>query len=780
HKSYSTITIAGLAVGMACCMVLILFVRHELSYDRHHQYAEQIYRMHTRSVIFGRELLWAYTQQAFPRVLKEEYPEVLYASPLYRSSNVELRIDEEIVKERDFYWANQDILDIFTFDILRGNKAELLQHPNSVIITEEVAQKYFRGVDPIDQTFYMDTTAYHVTGVMRAQPATSHFHPRFIASFNTFPQDPEPEWFGFNTRTYFRLREGVSGEAFAAKMPDFIERHFGARAREFGYQYEYIPQPLLGIHLHSNVRGELEPNGNIVHVYIMTIIAALILFIACINFMNLATARASRRAREIGIRKVLGAYRQRLVLQFLGESLLIAGMAFLLALGLVELILPYFNQLAGRMIAFDLINNFPLVLAFLAVALSVGIGAGLYPAFYLTRFTPVDVLKGETNPRGSAAFIRKSLVVSQFSVSIGLIVGAFVILQQLNYLRSKDLGFAKDNVIIVPLKTNKARDRFEVLENALRSNPKIVSISGANEYPGREFRTWNHWVEGFSDEAGISMDAGSVHFGFFETLQIPVIAGRAFSKKVASDLQNTVMINATAARMLGFEHSAVGRKLFRAGPSDTSRSGRQIIGVFQDFNAWSLRQGIKPMILYPRARVSNLIVRMKATDTEETLKFVEEKFREVNPAATFEFRFLDEILAANYRSEKNLSMIINIFTILAILIACMGLLGLISFTVEQKTKEIGIRKVLGASVASVMFLLSKDFVKLVLLANLLAWPVAWWAMDKWLQNFAYRVSIEWWVFALAGGLALLIALVTVSTQAVRAALENPVENLRYE
>jgi len=783
HKAYSFINIAGLALGMACCMVLILFIQHEFSYDRHHQHAEQIYRMNTRSVIFGREILWTYTQNAFARTLKQDYPEVLHASRFGRSQNVNLRLNENIVKETNFYWADQDILDIFTFDILRGNKAELLKNPESVIITDEIAQKYFREVNPIGQIFYMDTTAYHVTGVMKAQPATSHFHANFIASYNTFPENSQPEWFSFGTRTYFRLQEGVSGKAFAAKLPGFIERHFGARAREFGYQYEYIPQSLLGIHLHSNIRGELEPNGNIVYVYIMGIIAAFILFIACINFMNLYTARAGRRAREVGMRKVLGAYKARLVSQFLGESLLIATIAFLLAFGALELILPYFNQLAGRTITLDFADNPLIALAFLSVALIAGLGAGLYPAFYLTRFTPTEVLKGETNPRGTAALIRKGLVVAQFAISISLIIGALIIVDQLQFLRTKDLGFTQDPVVIVPLNTRETTDNYEAFKNALSSQPNIVSVTGGNNYPGSGHMTWDHWAEGYGDDEGISIDAGYVNFGYFETLQIPIVEGRAFSPEFSTDLEQAVMINTTAAKMLGFTGSPIDKEMFTSAPSDTSRTGRVIIGVFQDYNAWSLRETIKPLILYPRystGGTNNLIARVSAANLSATLNFIEQKFHEVNPNAPYEFRFMDEVLAEYYRSEQNLSAIINSFTILAIVIACLGLLGLISFTAEQKTKEIGVRKVLGASITGIVALLSKEFLKLVVLANLIAWPTAYFAMNKWLQDFAYRVEVSWWLFVLAGGLALLIALLTVNTQAIKAALANPVEALRYE
>jgi len=783
HKAYSFINIAGLAIGMACCMALILFIQHEFSYDRHHQHAGQIYRMHTRSVIFGREILWTYTQEAFARILKEDYPEVLYASRFDRSRNVTLRINEEAVNETNFYWADQDILDIFTFDILRGNKAELLKNPGSVIITDEIAQKYFRDANPIGQIFYMDTTAYHVTGVMKAQPATSHFHANFIASYNTFPEDPQPNWFSFGIRTYFRLQEGVSEEAFAAKLPGFIERHFGARAREFGYQYEYIPQPLLGIHLHSNIRGELEPNGNIVYVYIMGIIAAFILLIACINFMNLSTARAGRRAREVGMRKVLGAYKRLLVSQFLGESLLIATIAFLLAFGALEVILPYFNQLAGRTITLSFADNPLVALAFLVVALTAGLGAGLYPAFYLTRFTPTEVLKGETNPRGTAAFIRKGLVVTQFAISISLIIGALIIVDQLQFLRTKDLGFTQDPVVIVPLNTRETTDNYEAFKNALRSHPDIVSVAGGNNYPGSGHMTWDHWAEGYGDDEGISIDAGYVNFGYFETLQIPISEGRAFSPEFSTDLEQAVMINTTAAKMLGFEGSPVGKKMFTSGPSDTSRTGCVIVGVFQDYNAWSLRETIKPLILYPRystGGTNNLIARVSAANFSATLNFIEQKFHEVNPNAPYEFRFMDEVLAEYYRAEQNLSAIIISFTVLAIVIACLGLLGLISFTAEQKTKEIGIRKVLGATVPNLVLLLSKEFALLVLAANLIAWPLAGYAMNRWLQGFAYRIDLNWWLFALAGGSALLIALLTVSAQAIKAALANPVEALRYE
>jgi putative ABC transport system permease protein len=499
--------------------------------------------------------------------------------------------------------------------------------------------------------------------------------------------------------------------------------------------------------------------------------------------MNLSTARAGRRAREVGMRKVLGAYKKRLVSQFLGESLLIAAIAFLLAFGALELILPYFNQLAGRTIALSFADNPLIALAFLAVALIAGLGAGLYPAFYLTRFTPTEVLKGETNPRGTAAWIRKGLVVAQFAISISLITGALIIGDQLQFLRTKDLGFTQDPVVIVPLQTRQITDNHEAFKNALRSHPNILSVTGANNYPGSGHMTWDHWAEGYGDDEGISIDAGYVNFGYFETLQISIIEGRAFSPDFSTDLENAVMINATAAKMLGFTGSPVGKKMFTSGPSDTSRTGRVIVGVFQDYNAWSLRETVKPLILYPRyytGGTNNLIARVSAANLPATLNFIEQKFREVNPNAPYEFRFMDEVLAEYYRSEQNLSQIINSFTVLAIVIACLGLLGLISFTAEQKTKEIGIRKVLGATVPNLVLLLSKEFALLVIVANLIAWPLAGFAMNRWLEGFAYRIDLNWWLFALAGGSALLIALLTVSFQAIKAALANPIGALRYE
>lgn len=790
YKGYSLINITGLALGITCCMLLILFIKHELSYDRYNKHAGDIYRIDTRCFIFGREVLWTLTQEAFPKAIKEEYPEVLYSSHFDCSRNVDLKINNEIVKEENFFWANQDILDIFSFELLAGNKEEMLINPNSVIISDQVAEKYFRDVDPIGKTFYMDTTAYHVTGVMKAQPPASHFHANFIASYNTFPEDPESQWFRFSTRTYVRLQAGATREAFAAKLPAFIERHFGERAREFGYQYEYIPTPLLDIHLHSNIRGELEANGNILYVYIMAIIAALILGIACINFMNLSTARASRRGKEVGMRKVMGAYKSRLVCQFLGESLLISALAFLLALGLVELILPYFSKLAGRDIAFSLIQNPPLIFAFLGIALIAGLGGGLYPAFYLTKFEPVEVLKNAVPSAGMAgrsSLLRRFLVVGQFAISIALIIGAFIILDQLEYLHSKDLGFGKDHLVVVPLKGNDVRASYETLKNELHENPNIINVTGADEYPGSGFATWVHWAEGFGDEEGISIDAGFVNYNYFETLQIPIVQGRAFSRDFATDLENAVMINTTAAKMLGFwgstpseENNAIGKKLYTSRPSDTSRTGKEIIGVFQDFNTGSLREGIKPLLFYPQETIHNLIVRVNAANIKKSLQFIERTFRKANPAAPFEYRFVDEILAEYYESEENLSAIINSFTFLAILIACLGLLGLISFTVEQKTKEIGIRKVLGATISSVVVILSQEFAKLVMIANLIAWPIAYLVINQWLRGFAYHTDINPAIFISAGVLALAIALLTVSLQTIRAAFANPVEALRYE
>ncbi len=783
YKGYSLINIWGLALGIACCMLLILFIQHELRYDRHNEHAEDIYRIHTRCVIFGREILWTYTQEAFTKIIKEEFPEVRYSAHFDRARNVDLKINNEIVKDTNFFWANTAILNIFSFELLSGNKADMLTNPNSVIITGEIAEKYYRGVDPIGKTFYMDTTAYNITGVMKAQPSNSHFHANFIGSYNTFPENPEPHWFSFSTRTYVRLQEGVTQAAFAAKLPEFIERHYGERAREFGYQYEYIPMPLLDIHLHSNVRGELEPNGNILYVYIMSIIAAFILMIACINFMNLSTARASRRAKEVGMRKVMGAYKTRLIAQFLGESLLISTLAFLLAFGFVELVLPYFNELAGRDITLSLMDNPVLILAFLGIALIAGLGAGLYPAFYLTKFEPVQVLKNAIATVGATnrpPLLRQILVVTQFAISIALIIGTFIILDQLEYLRSKDLGFDKDHLVVVPLKGNAVQANFSALKNELSQNPDIMNVVGANQYPGGGFMTWDHWAEGFGDDEGISIDAGFVNYNYFEALQIPVVEGRAFAKTFATDMENAVMINTTAAKMLGFENDAVGKQLYTSPPSDTSRSGKEIIGVFQDFHAGSLREEIKPLLLYPRETVRNIIARVNAATLGKSLKFIEEKFQEVNLGAPFEYRFVDEVLAEYYESEQNLSAIINSFTFLAILIACLGLLGLISFTAEQKTKEIGIRKVLGATVSSIVVILSQEFAKLVIIANLIAWPLAYFAMDKWLQDFAYRTEIDPAIFIASGILALVIALATISFQAIKAALSNPIKALRSE
>ncbi len=780
YKAYSLINILGLSIGMACCMILIVFVRHEYSFDRHHEHAEQVYRIDTRANIFGRELIWTYTQEPFTSTVKNDFPEVIYSSHFDRARNIDIRIEDRVVREENFFWANQDILEIFTFEILQGEKTSLLSRPNTVIITDEMAAKHYPDIDPIGKTFYIDTTAYEITGIIKPQPVNSHFHANFIASYLTFPEAEIPRWFNFSTRTYVRLQDGITREMFAAKLPDFIERHFGEKAREFGYQYEYIPKPLLDIHLHSNIRGELEANGNINYVYIMSIIAAFILAIACINFMNLSTARAGRRAKEIGLRKVMGAYKRRLIAQFLGESLLISLLSFGLSFLLIRLFLPTFNLMAGREIAFSSITDPLLFLPFLGIVLIAGIGAGLYPAFYLTRFQPAQVFRGNATPAGAASIIRKGLVVLQFSISICLVIGALIINTQLDFMRNKDLGFAKDHVVVIPLKTADVINSAPALKQELKNQSRVVNVTGANHYPGTGYMTWDHWPEGAGDDAGISIDAAYISYDYFETMELPIIEGRGFSKDFSTDLEESVMINVTAARMLGFDDEAIGKMMYTAGPSREGRTGRKIIGVFQDFNAGSLRNEIKPLIVYPRESTRNLLVRIEANNIQAGLAQLESSFATTNPGMPYEYRFMDDMLNNFYNAEQNLSEIINTFTVLAIFIACLGLVGLISFTVEQRRKEIGIRKVLGASTSSIVGILSREFSRLVILANVIAWPLAYYAMQRWLEDFAYRTEIHFSIFLWSGILGLGIALATISFQTIKAALANPVQALRSE
>jgi putative ABC transport system permease protein len=778
-KAHSFINIAGLAIGMACFILIFIYVKDELGYDRYHQKAAQIYRL--VGDLNRNDHLPSSAATAPPMVpaMREEFPQIINAARIAPAS---MQRDQVLVsyQHRRFYekrigYADASAFDIFTFPLVKGDSKTALAEPYTMVISETMAAKYFGNEDPLGKTLTIENEAEHeITGVMKDLPQNSHFRFDFIASFASLKDGYGGMydcWWCRMAYTYLLLPKDLSPDALEEQLPAFLKKHIGSRAESMQLRL----QPLVDIHLRSNLSDEIEPAGNLAYLYMLATVGLFILLLACANYTNLATARCAQRAKEVGVRKVVGANRQQLVGQFLGESIMLAALALPLAMVLVEWFLPAFNELTGKTLRFAYLNNWRALLGLIVVALLAGLVSGGYPAFFLSQFQAAKVLKGrgEAGTRGSV--LRSALVVVQFTFSIALVVATIVVFNQLEYLRSKRLGFDKEQVVVIPIRDFESSRNYESLKSALLQNPAIASVSAASQIPPEGLPDLEVWPGDEKETGKRRMKIVVVDYGFFETLGIAIVEGRTFSQSFGTDAGAGFILNESAMEEFGWK-SAVGRKF---GAAWSNKAGA-VIGVVEDFHFESLHQRIEPMVFFMEDWRQYIVVRLRAADYGATLAFLREQWQKIAPHRPFEYSFLDEEFDRLYKSEEKIGRLFGYFTGLAIFIAGLGLFGLAAFAAEQRTKEIGIRKVLGASVANVVTLLSKDFVKLVLLANVIAWPAAYFAMNKWLQNFAYRIEIGWWVFALAGGLALLIALATVSTQAIKAALANPVEALRYE
>lgn len=801
HKVYSLINILGLAIGMACSILILLWVRDELSYDRFHANAESIYRVTREWKNQDGETSLHLARVAPPigPLLKNDFPSIVEDVVRIRADyNTLLKLDDRTFVEDNFFWAEANVFDIFSFPFLKGDPATALKEPNSVVLTEAMAQKYFPKestigeTDPLGKTInYEGEADLKVTGVVQNIPQNSHFKFDFLGSFITLENFFGKEfmasnWGRNNYLTYLLLPEGFSPDVLREQIPGFLDKHISQLViNETGQPPANKPsrtnqlhlQKLTDIHLHSHLTTEIEQNGDIVNVYLFSAIAFFILLIACINFMNLATARSAKRAREIGMRKVLGAYRKQLIGQFLGESLLIAALALIIAVSVVEAVLPYFNDFVGKNLSLSIWQNPEMILGLIAITLFVGLVSGSYPAFLLSSFRPVRVLKGEDKSSGKSAF-RRVLVVSQFTISIALIISMGIVYHQLDFLRHKKLGFNKEQVVILQA-SGDMQENFETIRSRLMQNSSILNVSASRLIPSNKLlNSWGGQVLDGEETVPLTFRLAvvEVNYDFFQTYEMPLLAGRDFSREYATDDSAAFVLNRAAVEKLGWTvEEAVNKSMIYG-----ERNGR-VIGVVEDVHFESLHNKIVPIIyLINGAGSYQFALRLSGQDIPASLAFIKNIWTEYQPDYPFEYRFLDEQLGALYDSEENLGKIFGIFSLLAVVIACLGLYGLAAFSAEQRTKEIGIRKALGASVKNLVGLLSKEFLKLVIIANIIAWPVAWYAMNRWLENFAYRINIAWWVFILAGTLALAIALLTVAYQAIKAAVANPVKSLRYE
>lgn len=800
HRGYTFINIGGLSLGMTCVLLILLYVRHELSYDRYHPDAERIYRVAVKSNFPGRNDI-VLTPAALAPALAAELPEIESSIRIYKSRDWFVRAEENAFKETRVRFSDANIFDIFSIPLVVGNPRTALAEPNCIIISEKTAKKYWGDSDPLNKIIVLtniqthnnddDFISFRITGVFQDLPANTHFHADLIGSYTSFEQGRSPRWGNISCLTYFKMKNGTNVRELETKIQALILRHSSPeleklmekeQARSILARKTAFLQPLNSIHLYSHLDAELESNGNIFYVTIFSAVAVLVLIIACANFINLATARAGMRAQEVGIRKVVGSSRSRLVQQFMTEASAMTFVAFTLALVLVSLLLPLFNNLAGRELQMNLISDPGFLLSILAVLILVSLLAGLYPAFVLSSSSPLAALKGHLKHAMRGRGLRRGLVVFQFSISLILMSGTLIISKQMRYIRTTNIGFNKEQVLLVH-NSNLLGSQISAFKQELLRNPDVVSATVSRSLPLIDYYDVAIRLEGQSDTIqSTSVKIFYVDEDFIRTMGMEVVQGRDFSKDMLTD-KFSVVINETAAKTFGWEAPLGKRFWYRAASEQNNPPEYRlfpVIGVVRDFNYSSLREEIRPVAIFLRPSNGYTAVRLKTNRLDAVLSFVRRTWDGFVSGRPLEYSFMDDRFDSMYSSERIMGQTIGIFAFLAILIGCLGIFGLAAFMAEQRTKEIGIRKVLGATIRDIVGLLVGEFVVLVGLSNLIAVPIAYFAMNKWLQNFAYRTNMGIEVFLVAGILSLTIALLSVSFQSFKAAIANPVDSLRYE
>lgn len=790
NKGYTFLNVLGLSAGLTCFAFIAVWVKDELSYDRFNEKADRIVRVVGKVTTEAETFDHSVTSVPMAAALREDFPEIENTVRIDKNNSIIVRNGAKQFTEDKILLTDPSFFDVFSYKLSAGDEKTALNDPYTIILTQSMAKKYFGKEDPLGKSLlillYDSTRAgalYKITGVIPDPPANAHFRFNFLSSFKTLEQ-AEPEsttedgWGSNGYYTYILLNDKTAIKKLEAKLTAFTEKHIGTKMKEWKMRYDFFLQPLRSIHLQSNRRYEIEPTGSMSYILIFSIIGIFILLIAGINYMNLATARSAQRAKEVGIKKVLGAGKTELVIQYLVEAVLVSLVSLLVAFAFCQLLQPVMDQLTGKSVS--LFNDKGTLLFLTGVAVLLGIGAGLYPAFFLTAYNPVNVLKGSDQSRAGGVWLRKTLVITQFTISVVLIVGILVVNAQLSYIQHKDLGYKKD--ALLALKVNGSPDvvkNFQAFKNSLLANPLVSGVTTSNALlgaglgnngatttngEGKSITTSIYWLK-------VDQDYIKVH-------EMKVVAGRNFSENIIADTAS-YLINESAVRSLGWgsPENAINK------PFGMGGDGGKIIGVVKDFHFNSLQHAVEPLVIMPRLPnngFSQITMRIDMNNTKSVLKFVSDNWQKYFPAYDLAYTFVDKKLQEQYKSEERFEKFFFYFSILSLLIACLGLFGLTAYATQQRTKEIGIRKVLGASVGGITALLSKDFLKLVLIGTAIAFPLSWWVMNKWLQDFAYRIQIGWWVFVVAGAAALLIALLTVSFQAIRAAIANPVKSLRTE
>ena len=785
HKVFSAINILGLSTGLACCILMFLFIQHELSYDRFNKEAKNIYRITSDMPGPKGNNTLAVTPAPWAPLMKKDFPEIKEYVRLLKDEKVLIgQPGEQHFYETEMLYADSTFFNVFTIGLEKGDIGHALDKPNSIILTAETARRYFGANDPIGKTLEVNsfgrTFNVEVTAIAKEPPAASHFTFNSLVSLQTLG-DLSSMWSFHMFGTYVLLNNNTSPLTLEKKFGGFVNKYIINNPQADGKNDIHL-QRLADIHLRSHLTGEIGTNGNITYVYVFAGVALFILLIACFNFTNLSTARSLTRAKEVGLRKVVGAERKQLLAQFLTETSLFAFLALIFAVAIAWFVLPLFNQLSGRSLNLDLANNYSLTGVLLALVVAVGLLAGLYPAAVLSAFKPVEVLKGKFSRSTKGVSFRKILVTLQFTVCIALIASTALVRQQLFFLQNKNLGFDKENVMVLSLPRDADSARLMSFKASLLTSKGIRSVAASSTIPNEQVPV-NQVNDGNADlSKALSMQMLFTDPDFLQTMKMQVVAGRDWNKEMPTDRTAGFVINEEAVRAFGWKEprEAIGKTVQWVQPNAVLKSGR-VIGVVKDFHITPLRSAVQPLVMhqFPQ-RFQYLYIRFHQSSAQTVLATVQKEFNAFYAKQSFEFSFLDESLNNLYSSERKLGTIFSLFSVLAILIACMGVLGLSLYSVQQRIKEIGIRKVLGASAFTITGELLKEFVRPVLIAALIATPLSWFAMNKWLEDFAYRIQINWPVFLLTTVAVLTLAVLTMAVQSIKAAMANPVKNLRTE
>jgi len=784
QKGYALINVAGLAIGMACCILILSFILTELSYDRYHENANRTYRLIAGLTLGNTPNLIATANPMSSISMREEFAEVEEVVRIFPYRRAPVKQGDIEFYEEGIFYADATFFDVFTHPMLKGDPQSALVTANSLVLTEEMAEKYFGDQDPIGKMLKLNNRHdCKVTGVIENVPANSHFTFDMLLSLETFIQENKQffqSWMGpFMFHSYLLLEKNTDYKKLEQKFPALIEKHAGEDLRKYGAALEFYLQPLTKTHLHSLYRHEIAGHSDIKYVYVFGFVAVFVLLIACFNFMNIGTARSMTRAREVGMRKVLGADKGKLIKQFLGESLIYSFISLVLAVGLAHLALPFFRSLAGRPLTIGYAAVPWLIPGLIGLALVVGIFAGSYPAFFLASFQPVKVLKDILKSGTGDYRFRQVLVLTQFVISITLIICTLVVFKQLLFMKNKNLGFDKEHVVVVPIMENSIRQSIESVKQELLRHPGIVSVAAGSHEPGGRPSGGSYQPEGWADGKTVMMDGFSIDHDYIPTLDIDIVAGRNFSPEFSADEKESILINEYAVKEIGWENP-LGKTIKQPG----APKGKTIVGVIKDWHFQAPHKHIRGHIVnYGQAGFFGyrfVFVKLAPGNIPETLDFLKNKWREFDPNRTLDYHFLDSSYDLQYKDQEKLSRIFTYFTAFAIFIACLGLVGMSAFAAEQRTKEIGIRKVLGASMPNIVVMLSRELIIITVVANVIGWPLSYVLMHRWLQDFPFRTEIGVLTFLLSAALIFLIGLVTTSFQSIKASLANPVDALRFE